>query len=180
MSKLGWRMALCVLVLSGALAGRANAQWVYVGSWAVSDGPIWTSNPLAMSGQMTAAFLFGGAPSNYAISTNGNNPSLINFETWLDGWGDTRYLIGGNPGLPAPENYYLSSNGGGYNQYPSFSAYVYDHACAPGGPYCDPGNSQNDINYAFRQVTPEPASVLLLMTGLLGLGGVTFLRRRFA
>src|SRR4051794_10997121 len=82
-------IAACVLVLPSTAHARdvPVSKYTYVGSWHVSDGPEWTSDPLAMSGQMAAAFIFGGNPFDYVISTNGSNPDDINFLAFLDGWG---------------------------------------------------------------------------------------------
>lgn len=41
----------------------------FVGSWRVDHGPIWSSMPISYSGLDTAALLFGGAPTDYFIST---------------------------------------------------------------------------------------------------------------
>jgi hypothetical protein len=154
-----------------AFAGAAGAtSYVYVGSWAVADGPLWTTNPTVLSGQQTAALLFGGTASEYAISTVDSNPLNINFMAHEDGWGDTTYLSGA-----VSQSYSLSSIGGGYNNYPSFSAYVFDHAC--GVYYCDGGGGESAINYAFVAV-PEPATWAMMLVGVGGLGAAMRSQRR--
>jgi hypothetical protein len=151
------------------LPAAAQAQsYTYVGSWYVSQGPSWTTNPQVMSGRGTAAFLFGGTFADYAISTLGTDATMIDFKTYLDGWGDDTYL-----NTPADQDFSATTNAdGGYNCGAvgcSFSAYVSDH-----------GASQ--VNYAFRidatSTVPEPAAVALLATGIVALGGVAHLRRR--
>jgi hypothetical protein len=166
------RKMLLGAVAAAALSTAASATtYVYVGSWAVADGPLWTTNPAVMSGQETAAFLFGGSAGDYAISTVDSNPVNINFMTHLDGYGDTSLLTGA-----ASQSFSLSSIGGGYAGYPSFSAYVFDHAC--GIYYCDGGGGERAINYAFLAV-PEPASWALMITGF-GLIGFAMRRRGYA
>ena len=165
------------------MAATAPAHAVtynYVGQWAVgaASAPYWGDNPDVLSGQEAAALLFGGAASDYVISTVDNNPLNINFMAHLDGWDDTTYLTGA-----ASQNYSLSSNGGGYDAYPSFSAYVYDHSCAVGGPYCAEGGGENAINFAFRIAdaeTPLPAALPLFATGLGALGLLGWRRKRKA
>ncbi|MBK5213415.1 MAG: HYR domain-containing protein [Flavobacteriaceae bacterium] len=98
---------------------------VYVGSYRVSDGPNWTTNPPVYSPQEAAALIFGGNASDYAISVNSNtsDPNTITNTGWTDGWGDG-FAIN-------PENYSLDVGNPGYNDpggsATAVSAWVSDH-----------------------------------------------------
>lgn len=65
--------------LLAAFAASAASAQTYVGSFKVNDGAEWTSNPQVYSGLEAAALLFGGEPSDYAISVNPNttDPNTI-------------------------------------------------------------------------------------------------------
>lgn len=104
----------------------------YIGSYRVSDGPHWYSGGvLSYSGIEACALLFGGDPEDYHTSTNGEDPNLINYKAWLDGYGDTTYC-----GTPADETFKKSEYYDcGYGSC-SFSAYVSDHGCS-------------NVNYCF-------------------------------
>ncbi len=163
--------AAAVAALSAA--APASAAWVFVGSWSVGDGPVWTDNPPVYSGQEAAALLFGGVAADYAISTLGNDPNLINFQAQVDGWADTTFLFNG--GATVAQNYSLDTGGGGYDSNPGFqsaySAYVRDHSGA---------GDQNTRNWAFRDdgvVVPEPATWAMMIAGF-GLVGFAARRRR--
>lgn len=176
-------LALAALLSVPAIEATASVTYTYVGSWDVSDGPIWFSNPVVYTGQEAAAFIFGGNAADYVISTVSSNVGDINFSTWLDGWGDEfTYGLNGNP---APQNYSLDLTGLGYNgcgggqaiaqggfrlddcNGSAYSAYVRDHF-----------QQGQFINYAFTvAAVPVPAGGLLLITALGGLG-FAFRRRR--
>lgn len=175
-------LALAAALGLGLLtAAEAQAAPVFVGSWDLGnidgnyDNPnnpwIWTNNPPVLSGVEAAAMLFGGSPSDYAISTIDSNPANINNLAFLDGWGDTQYLFN-----PQSETFKLDSGPPGYNDPyggPAYSAYVVDHAAFAGPP-------GTFVNYAFRldtQAVPEPSTLAsLAVASLIGAG--TLLRRR--
>jgi hypothetical protein len=180
MSMLGMKRLLLGTVAAAGLAlasAAAQAAPVFVGSWIVGDGPIWFSNPPVYSGVEAAALLFGGSPSDYAISTVDSNPANINNMAYADTWGGDI--------APVAEDYSLSLCGGTYDcgfEGSATSAYVLDHSCFnrydnPAEPCTDFGTEF--VNYAFRITdVPEPATATLLLTGLLAAGGVWRLRRR--
>lgn len=167
-------MKLKTLLLAAALtAGSSSAAnavtYVYVGSWHVGDGPGWTSNPTVYSAREAAALLFGGAPTDYAISTIGTDPNLIDFSAHVDGWGDSTYLYS-----TVSQDYKLDSGAPGYDDPtggPSYSAYVLDHSC--NNRYDDPSATcaanEPGVNYAFQiggnGAIPEPATWLTMIAG---------------
>lgn len=149
-----WILPLLLLSSVSAFAD----SYTYVGSWEVSQGPDWQGHPTAYSGQQAAALLFGGSASDYVISIA---PDSISFTNWVS-------IIYVGTGTVADD--FVQSTDGLYLNPGDTSAYVLDNAI---GSYY--------TNYAWRldsSPTPEPGSLLLLGTGLVGLAGV--LRRRFA
>ena len=172
MSFKGLLIGAAMAVVASTAADAAGAtSYVYVGSWYVGDGPGWWTNPAVLNGQETAALLFGGSASDYAISTVDSDAANINFQAHVDGWGDDQYLSGS-----VAQDFSLDTGGGGYNSNPGFysaySAYVNDHGC---GADCGEGP-----NYAFRVdnsgAVPEPATWALMLGGF-GLAGVALRRR---
>ena len=59
----------------------------YVGQWQVDQGPSWNTVPIAYSGVLAAALLFGGTAADYVISTVDSNPANINGLAWVSTWG---------------------------------------------------------------------------------------------
>jgi hypothetical protein len=162
-------VTIAMLVGCAAIGAVAQAAPAYVGSFKVDDGPAWTTNPPVYSGKDAAALLFGGAPSDYAISTNANttNPGTITNTAWYDGWGEscTEYA----------DTYKLDVNSDGY-QNPggtntARSAYVSDHGCG-------------QVNYVWRlngqaqaaQIPTMNLPALMSLAGLLAVFGIRRLR----
>jgi hypothetical protein len=127
--------------------------------------PSWETNPRVYSGVEAAAFLFGGNPSDYAISTV---QDTINHLAWYDAWGD-------HHGFELAETYSLDLTGLGYNgcsianiacENSAYSAYVMD--------------ALNSTNYVYRvSDVPLPAALPLFASALGGLGAAG-LRRKTA
>lgn len=164
------RSAVAAVVL--AAAGTVSAQ-TYVGSFLVSDGPAWTTNPPVYSALEAAALLFGGAPTDYAVSVDPSttNPATITHTAYYSGWGEGCAIY--------PETERLDVGPAGYNDPggsgTAHSAYVADH--------CFSGQT----NFVWRLPAQPAATVavptmgewgLLLLASLAALGGVLQLRRR--
>lgn len=152
MNRIVQSLVVTILVCSGAL--QASAGVIFVGSWQVDQGPIWTTNPATYTGQEAAALLFGGSPTDYFISTIDNNVANIDHMAWYSVWGEF-------DGAKYSENYKLDLGQPGYND-PSglntaISAYVWDSAI--GASY---------TNFAFRVTTPEPSGGMIFAIASLG------------
>ena len=113
---------------------------VYVGSYLVSDGPNWGTNPPVYTAQEAAALIFGGNAADYSISIDANttDPNTITHTAWTDSWGD---------GFAAyPENYSYDQGAPGYNDPGGYgsaiSAYVNDHV------------DNTKINYVWTSAAP--------------------------
>jgi hypothetical protein len=115
--------------------------------------------------------LFGGSPSDYAISTLGTDPALTNFKSLLDGHGDPQYLT------HAQSQDFVGISGTYASGYGNYSAYVFDHAC--GHYYCNHGGGELAFNDAFRgSAVPEPSTWAMLLLGFAGLGYADYRRSR--
>lgn len=152
---------LAASVAAVAASSAAAVTYTYVGRWAVADGPLWsgTPSPASLSGVQTAALLFGGSASDYAISTAGVNPLAVNHLAFLDGYADTQYLTN------AQSETFSGVVGANYAAgFGNYSAYVFDHAC--GIYYCAGGGGETAFNYAFSiNGVPEPATWALMIGG---------------
>ena len=62
----------------------------FIGSYRVSDGPFWGTNPRCYSAREAAALVFGGVFSDYAISTT---LTSVNHTGWYDGWADPNHIF---------------------------------------------------------------------------------------
>jgi len=124
----------------------------YVGSFMVSDGPSWSTNPPVLNAQEAAAQIFGGSPSDYAISTDSNtvDPNTITNTAWATEWGTPGCLI-------VAENFSFDAGAPGYNDPggvgSALSSYVTDNCTGAG----------NGVNYVWLAAssycatdTPKP------------------------
>jgi hypothetical protein len=158
-----------------AMVRPVQAGYYYVGSWQVYDpaAPAFDENapngPMAYTGLEAAALLFGGSPADYAISTLGMNPAMIDHMAWYDvlAYGAEKFSEDySNKYLGM---YYGPSGGGSmYEPTGSASAFVQD-------------NLVSEYNYAFRwsdDSTKVPDATSTLALSALALGAVVAFRRR--
>ena len=129
-------------------------------------------DPPAFTGQQTAALLFGGAVSEYRISTIDTNPANIDNLAWVSVFGD--FLFPDCPGIPCGRKVSesaVTSFGGLYADIGAESAFVSDRALGP-----------TFTNYAFtcKSVVPEPANWAMLIAGFGRSGALLRNRRRVA
>jgi hypothetical protein len=159
-------IAAMALILAALWASQAAAQqYQFIGSFVVSDGPTWTTNPPVYSGQEAAALLFGGSPGDYRISTNSNttDPTTITDTAWYSTWGTGC--------AEHPHDFRVDDAPPGYNDPggtgTAVSAYVSDHGC-------------DVTNYVWRVATPVPTlsqwAIVALCT-LLAVAGMRHFRR---
>lgn len=155
---------------AAAAASAAEAAYVYVGSWQVDDGPVWTRQPTAYSGLSAAALLFGGDPADYVISTVSAEAADIDFRAWYS-------ILGVSVGTAFAQDYESSLAGGLYYDGESFpigdltnpaSAFVEDNAV---------GAAFTNYAFVFVSDVPTPAAGLLLTASL---GAFGLVRRRRA
>ena len=153
---------LLAVAMCGAVVANA-ATYSYVGSWVVSDGPSWTSSPpngpLAYTGLEAAALLFGGAPTDYAISTLGVDVNQIDHMAWYDVIG-----VGSNT---FAENYSNKYQGLYYGPISGYNCCGYEYSSLNAASAYVHDNTHGLTNYVFRvNAVPEPETYAMLLAGL--------------
>lgn len=145
------KIAAAAIMMTGM--SIASAAPTFVGSWDLYSGVNWSSfTAPTSSGQSAAAAIFGGAASDYVISTVDNSVANINHMAWLD-----QIYIGVNQ---FSESYFVDAGVLG----------IYDTAYDTAAQVLDNGCCGTYINYAFRvNDVPEPTSTALLGLALAGL-----------
>ena len=169
-------MKLTTLIAGGvaavalAASGAASAALSFAGSWQVDAGPSWTTVPGALTGQETAALLFGGVASDYQISTVDNLTVNIDNQAWATVWfaGSFPDCAGFPCGRKVAENFKLGTGAGGTYANPG-DVTTYSQDWAVGSRF---------TNYAFNgAAVPEPMAWALMIGGF-GMVGSTMRRRR--
>lgn len=161
---------LAMAVALAAASGLANASYTYVGSFNVYDGPAWGDNPPVYSALEAAALIFGGSPSDYAVSVFSDS---VTHTAWYDGWGD-------HDGHVLPEGFKVDLGAPGYNDPGGWVAeYTLPDGTLAGATafsaYVQDGLSKT--NYVFA--VPEPETYAMFAAGL-GILGAVVRRRRAA
>ncbi len=166
-------MALATVGLGAATTASA-VTYKYVGDWNVGSGPSWTTDPQSYTGQEAAALLFGGSPSQYAISTNGPDPTQINFQA--------NYSVFSCCSATFAENYVYENTDPNGNNFtvPQYFNGDFDYTFT--GPDSSPASAyvadnSGAENFAFVAV-PEPATWAMMLLGVFGLGGLLRSTRR--
>lgn len=132
-------LAKSTALLTAFTVTAVSAQ-TYVGSFKVSDGAMYTVKPPVYSGLEVAALVFGGLPSDYAISvaSNKTDPSTITHTAYYSTFGQSCAIF--------PEGEKIDVGGAGYTA-GDRSAYVKDN--------CNLGQT----NYVWRlEATPPSAA----------------------
>ena len=167
-------IAAAALATAALAAPSFATAYTYAGSWNVSDGPSWSTEPDAYTGQEAAALLFGGKASDYAISTVSDQVSAINHDAYYSvigasGPNNGAFELAENyvsqSSTQAPGKYFSGNYGFSYSSTDAASAYVADNAFG------------NVTNYAFRAVAAVPESSTWMMM-ILGFGAIGATMRR--
>jgi hypothetical protein len=168
-------LAILALVFALPFAGSTHAALIFVGAWDVADlqAPLWDDpfprGPLAYTGQEAAAFLFGGNPADYTISTVDDTVANINYMAWYD--------VIGFGGAIFAQDYFNKYLGLYYGPGDSFDGTINGAASA----FVRDSLSQGvERNYAFKDdgvQVPEPSALSLLLLGLT-LAGAAAIRQR--
>jgi len=126
------------LLLTAFVTTAASAQF-YIGSFKVQDGPAWGTTPPVYTGLEAAALVFGGAPSDYAISVDSNttDPGTITHTAYYSTYGGPCAIFG--------ETASIDTGAPGYGS-GDRSAYIADH--------CYSGQT----NYVWRLFAIAPAT----------------------
>ena len=166
-------IAAAALATATLAAPSFATAYTYAGSWNVSDGPSWSSEPDAYTGQEAAALLFGGKASDYAISTVNDQASAINYDAWYSVIGAS----GPNNGaFEFAQNYVSPTSTQAPGKYYSGGSYNYDGSDAASSYVAD--NAYGNVtNYAFRAVAAVPESSTWMMM-ILGFGAIGATMRR--
>ncbi|MGA9574279.1 MAG: hypothetical protein WBS20_10075, partial [Lysobacterales bacterium] len=153
--------SITILILCLASVGVALAQVApgsLVGSFQVSDGPDWTTNPPTYSCLEACAEVFGGAAGDYSCSTSAQS---IDYMAFADGWGDTQYCSN-----PVSEDFKLNTLYDCGTTGCSYSAYVSDHGC-------------DAVNYCYSSAPIPKVPVMnnigmIILSLVLLLSGISF------
>ena len=156
-------LAILALVVTLPFAGSTHAALIFVGAWDVADlqAPLWDDpfprGPLAYTGQEAAAYLFGGNPGDYTISTVDDTVANINNMAWYD--------IIGFGGAIFAQDYFNKYLGLYYGPGDSFDRTINGAASA----FVRDNLSQGvERNYAFKDdgvPVPAPSALSLLLVG---------------
>lgn len=174
-------LAAAALTVPMFMSTASAAPLTYVDSFNVFDGRSADSAPRAMSARQIAALLFGGAYTDYAISTSSSRDwTTVTHTAWVDGFFDPQFLL-----TAASEDFYSGDSDGLYTDFGNYSAYVCDHAeCQSAGFDVNAGqDGLNYTNYVWRITdaspvpvpVPEPVAPAIVLAGL---GGMWLARRK--